>query len=113
MKRLPTPFLFQLKSGDSYLRIRKKDGVQIFDVKKDRWIEYWQNLPCDVWLVIRTSEGKIRWMNATQYLKTHSTLEMPVKQIVFDGVDFNEVALLQMRDKVVEPAVGDSHRRKE
>src|SRR6185436_1282343 len=39
----------QLKSGNSYLRTRKGDGREIFDVKDDRHLEYWINLPVDVY----------------------------------------------------------------
>jgi Domain of unknown function (DUF4365) len=91
----------QLKSSDSYLRERKTDEAEIFDVQKERWFENWHSLTYDVWLVIRTSDGKIRWMNVTEYLKINSTAEKPVNQVVFEGVDFNEVALLEMRDKLV------------
>ncbi|MFZ4765314.1 MAG: DUF4365 domain-containing protein [Roseimicrobium sp.] len=31
----------QLKSGNSYLRTRKGDGSEVFDVKDDRHLEYW------------------------------------------------------------------------
>jgi small GTP-binding protein len=91
----------QLKSGDTYLRERKKDGAEIFDIKKERWAEYWQSLAYAVMLVIRTSDGRIRWMNATAYLRKSASADKPVKQIVFEGADFNETALLQMRDELL------------
>jgi hypothetical protein len=91
----------QLKSGDSYLRERKRDGVEIFDIKKERWAEYWQSLAYDVWLVIRTSDKKIRWMNATEYLRKNTAADKAVRQIVFSGADFNGEALLQARDKLL------------
>ncbi len=58
----------QLKSGNSYLRTRKSDGSEVFDVTKERHLEYWIGQPVDVYLVIRqtdeTSGGQtIRWMN--------------------------------------------------
>jgi GTPase SAR1 family protein len=92
----------QLKSGDSYLRKRKTDELEVFDVKKERWAEYWQSQPCDVWLIVRTSDGKIRWMNTTEYLRRNSSAG-PVKHIVFDAVEFNEVSLLRLRDELVPP----------
>jgi len=96
-----TKLYLQLKSGDSYLRERKTDGSVMFEVHNELWAENWQRLAYDVMLVIRTADGKVRWMNVTEYLKKHSTREKPVKQIVFEGVDFNEVALLEMRDKLL------------
>jgi hypothetical protein len=41
----------------------------IFDVKKPRHLDYWQNQPVDVFLVIRDDTGTIRWMNITRCLK--------------------------------------------
>ncbi|MBS0265400.1 MAG: DUF4365 domain-containing protein [Planctomycetes bacterium] len=90
----------QLKSGDSYLRERKRDGAQIFEIKKERWATYWQSLAYDVWLIVRTSNGRVRWMNASEYLRT-SSASGPVKQIVFDAVDFDEVSLLSLRDRLL------------
>ncbi|NTU53059.1 MAG: DUF4365 domain-containing protein, partial [Chlorobiaceae bacterium] len=60
----------QLKSGNSYLRTRRRDGTEIFDVKSERHLDYWLIQPVDDWLVIsqtdeRTGEETIRWMNVT------------------------------------------------
>jgi GTPase SAR1 family protein len=90
----------QLKSGDSYLRHLKGDGAEVFDIKKERWAEYWQSLAYDLWLIIRSSDGRIRWMNATNYLRKNTSGEAPVKRIVFDAVEFDEVALLRVRDEL-------------
>ena len=64
----------QLKSGNSYLRTRKGDGSEVFDVSNDRHLEYWISQPVDVYLVIRqtdelSGQQVIRWMNVTRYLK--------------------------------------------
>jgi DNA-directed RNA polymerase subunit RPC12/RpoP len=87
----------QLKSGDSYLETRK-DGREVFKIKKDRHAEYWQAHEYPVMLVIRTSDGQIRWMNVTEYLKKQGKA---VKQIVFDGEPFTAASLWRMRDKIV------------
>ncbi len=86
----------QLKSGNSYLRVRKTDDVEIFDVKNERHLAYWQNQPVDVYLVIRqqderTGEAVIRWMNVTRYLKERE--DKASKQIVFKGskLDMSEI----------------------
>jgi len=87
----------QLKSGDSYLYQRKKDGKEIFQIKNFRHAEYWhpdnQNYP--VMLVIRTSDEQIRWMNVSAYLMEHSK---QTKQIVFEGEPFTALNLMQLRD---------------
>ena len=46
----------QLKSGNSYLRTRKGDGSEVFDVTDDRHLEYWISQPVDVYLVIRQTD---------------------------------------------------------
>ena len=52
----------QLKSGDSYTRQRRGDGAEIFTLKKQRHAEYWMSQAFPVLLVIRNSEGEVRWM---------------------------------------------------
>ena len=90
----------QLKSGDSYLRKRKRDDKEIFQIKKKRQAEYWQAHEYPVMLVIRTSDGQIRWMNVTDYLREHSAA---TRQIVFDGEPFTALNVARMRDQVLKP----------
>src|SRR5262249_39245316 len=70
----------QLKSGDSYLTERKRDGTEVFAIKNERWADYWQAQAYPVMLVIRTSDGRIRWMDVTHYLKENSRGGRPVTQ---------------------------------
>ena len=56
-------FIFlQSNSGDSYTRKRKKDGTEVFTIKDERHARYWMASPFPVQLVIRSSEGEVRWM---------------------------------------------------
>ena len=76
----------QLKSGDSYLRLRKADEKEIFDVQNERHLEYWVSQPVDVYLVIRQTDevsggSSIRWMNLTRYLKARKDKQS--RQIIF------------------------------
>jgi len=90
----------QLKSGDSYLRTRRKDGAEIFRIRKPRHAEYWQQQAYPVMLVIRTSDGTIRWMDVSAYLKKKSKgRKTPVRQIVFEGEPFTADSVRRMRDK--------------
>jgi len=50
-------------------------------------------------LVIRTSDGEIRWMNVTEYLKKHGE---KTKQIEFDGEPFTAVNVMKLRDRLVK-----------
>lgn len=92
----------QLKSGDSYLYRRKSDGAEIFQIKKQRWATYWREHAYPVMLVIRTSDGEIRWMNVTKYLEETSKGQgTPVKQIVFESQPFTALNLLRLRDRLL------------
>jgi GTPase SAR1 family protein len=91
----------QLKSGNSYLRTRRSDGKEVFDVKNDRHLEYWTSQPVDVYLVIRQTDERtnvetIRWMNATHYLKNRENKKS--RQIIFDGEALTMQALWKLRD---------------
>lgn len=87
----------QLKSGDSYLYERKGDGKEIFTVKNKRHIDYWQSQPCDVFLVHRSSDGVIRWMNVSEYLRGRK--DKKSKQIEFTGEPFTVYTLLRLREE--------------
>lgn len=91
----------QLKSGNSYLRTRRSDSVEIFDVKNERHLDYWLSQPVDVFLVIRqtderTVEESIRWMNVTSYLRNWKDKQS--RQIVFDGELLTMKAVWSLRD---------------
>ncbi|HKQ77659.1 MAG TPA: TIR domain-containing protein [Blastocatellia bacterium] len=90
----------QLKSGDSYLESRK-DGREIFKIKNPHHAAYWRLHVYQVMLVIRTSDGVIRWMNVTDHLKRQGKA---VNQVVFDGEPFTAQSLWRMRDKVLARA---------
>ena len=88
----------QLKSGDSYLYNRQRDETEIFTITKPRHAEYWQAHEYPVMLVIRTSDGEIRWMNVTDYLKKHGK---QTKQIVFAGEPFTALNVSRLRDRLL------------
>ncbi|MBS4098683.1 MAG: TIR domain-containing protein [Sulfuricella sp.] len=95
----------QLKSGNSYLRERQRDGSEVFDVKDERHLEYWINQPVDVYLVIRQKdelrrEENIRWMNVTQYLKARR--DKTSRQIIFSGEKLDMHAVWRVRDGFFE-----------
>lgn len=92
----------QLKSGNSYLRTRKGDGSEVFDVKDDRHLEYWINQPVDVYLVIRqkykmSGVEMIRWMNVTRYLKARK--DKKSRQIIFTGEKLDMESVWKVRDE--------------
>ncbi|HQR36212.1 MAG TPA: DUF4365 domain-containing protein, partial [Blastocatellia bacterium] len=85
----------QLKSGDSYLTKRQRDGAEVFQIKNERWADYWRQQAYPVLLVIRTSDGEIRWMDVSEYLKR---AQQPAKQIVFAGERFDVMSVRRWRD---------------
>ena len=92
----------QLKSGDSYLRERKSDGAEIFTIKDERWASYWMASAFPVLLVIRNSDGEVRWMRIDDYLKRESENgAKPVKHIIFDGERLDVMSVRRWRDRVL------------
>ena len=92
----------QLKSGDSYLSERKRDGAQIFRIPKARHATYWREQAFPVLLVIRTSDGEVRWMEIRDYLKRKSDDgKKTVKQIVFEGERFDVMSVRRWREKAL------------
>jgi WD40 repeat protein/GTPase SAR1 family protein len=93
----------QLKSGDSYLRQRKYDGKEMFTIGNQRHVDYWQSHAYPVMLVIRTSDGQIRWMNVTDYLRKEKVQYMATqttRQIIFEGEPFTALSVMDLRDKL-------------
>ena len=92
----------QLKSGDSYLRKRKRDGAEVFTVKEERWARYWMGQAFPVMLVVRNSEGEVRWMEVRDWLKRASDNgKKAVRQIVFEGERFDVMSVRRWRDRVL------------
>jgi hypothetical protein len=91
----------QLKSGDSYLTDRKRDGAKVFQIRNERWADYWQQQAYPVMLVIRTSDGEIRWMDVSAWLKRETAGGRRVTQIVFEGERFSALSLREWRDRIV------------
>ena len=57
-----------------------------------------------VMLVIRNSEGEIRWMEVREWLKKATDNgQKPVKQIIFDGERFDVMSVRRWRDRLLNP----------
>jgi len=103
----------QLESGNSYLRTRKGDGSEVFDVKDDRHLSYWVSQPVDVYLVIRqtdeTGGGQIiRWMNVTRHLKARK--DKTSRQIIFAGEKLDMESVWKVRDGFFPPPNGKAQK---
>jgi hypothetical protein len=80
---------------------RRSDGAEVFQIKNPRWADYWQQQAYAVMLVIRTSDGEIRWMDVSAYLKRESTGGKTVRQVVFAGERFDAVSVQHWRKKIL------------
>jgi small GTP-binding protein len=95
-----TKLYLQLKSGDSYLHKRKKDGTETFTIKDERHVRYWMAQAFPVLLVIRNSEGEVRWMEVREWLRnTSENGKKTVKHIVFEGERFDVMSVRRWRDR--------------
>ena len=105
----------QLKAGNSYLR-RKRDGTEIFGIKKQSWVRYWLKQDRPVLLVIGTFPDEaeepgsgskerfadIRWMEISELLRRQSDNgKKPVKQIVFKGERLDALSVRRWRDRTL------------
>ena len=91
----------QLKSGDSYLN-EGKSGKEVFKIKDQRHVEYWMAQAFPVLLVIRRSDGEVRWMEVRDYLiRMSENGTKPVKQIVFVGDRFDVASIRRWREKIL------------
>ena len=90
------------KSGDSYLKKRQRDDKEIFPIKNARWAEYWQQQAYTVMLVVRTSDGEIRWMDISTYLKREAGGgQKDIKQIEFKGERFDVMSVRRWRERAL------------
>jgi hypothetical protein len=91
----------QLKSGNSYLKRRKRDGMEVFRIKNQRWADYWQRQAYTVMLILRASDGEIRWMDVSAYLKREGFAGTKMKQIIFAGERFDALSVQNWRKKIL------------
>ena len=90
----------QLKSGDSYLYERRRDGKEIFTIREERHARYWMDQAFPVMLVIRDSDGEIRWMEVRDWLLNASDGgRKRVNQIVFEGERFDVMSVRRWRER--------------
>lgn len=92
----------QLKSGDSYISKRKRDDAEIFKIPKGRHVKYWMDQAFPVILVIRTSDGNIRWMEIRDHLKSVTNGgKRSVRQIEYVGERFDVLAVRGWREQAL------------
>ena len=63
-------------------------------------------------LVIRSSDGTIRWMDVSAYLSKIGREERAGRQILFSGEAFTAAAVQRLRDRFVRPPARFAETRK-
>jgi len=91
----------QLKSGDSHLTPRERDGANVFRIKNERLLKYWKEYNCPVYLIIRHGPNQTEWMDIRAYLRQHSGEENP-QLVRFQGDPFTHISVLEVRRRVLE-----------
>jgi small GTP-binding protein len=89
----------QLKAGDSYDREPRGDGTEILTVREDSLVRSRKNQAFPVMLVVRNSDGEVRWMDIRGYfkratVKTHHLL----RQVAFEGERFDVTSVRRWRE---------------
>ncbi len=103
--------MIQAKCGNSYLRERKRDAVEVFDMEH-KWAIYWAKQTCPVMLVIGTfPDGRfgrekvrfaeVRWMEVGEYCREEIKAGRKVTKIEFRGEPLTTANILKWREKVL------------
>jgi hypothetical protein len=95
----------QLKSGDSHLSHRRIKGkrVEVFAIKDERHARYCMSQAFPVMLVVRSSDGIVRWMDIREYLQRESTGNRnAVRRIVFTAERFDVMSVRRWRDHLID-----------
>jgi hypothetical protein len=72
---------------------------EVFTIKEEGHARYWMQQAFPVLLVIRNSEGQVRWMEVRDLLKRASDNgEKPMVQIVFEGQRFDVMSVHRWRE---------------
>lgn len=93
----------QLKSGDSHINRRKRDGAEIFRIRHKDHADHWMQQAYPVFLVIANSQGEIRWMEIRDCLMRESgNSKKPLSQLVFTGEPFDVESIHSWRSRVLD-----------
>eukprot|EP00762_Andalucia_godoyi_P004909 ANDGO_01389.mRNA.1 hypothetical protein len=98
-------FYLQLKSCDSHL-YKRANGDEVFRIPNVRHHKYWSESSSYVFLVVRSSNGDIRWMAIREHLRQlhadHPNID--IHQIIFQGEPFSIASIRQWRERVLHEA---------
>jgi small GTP-binding protein len=91
-----------LESIDSGLRGSESDGTEVFSIPNERDAQYWMAQAFPVLLVIRISDGTVRWLDLRDLLKQASDGgKNVIRQIRFQGERFDVMSVRRWRERVL------------
>jgi Domain of unknown function (DUF4365) len=74
----------------------------MFRIKDQRHARYWMAQSFPVLLVIRNTNGEVRWMEVRDWLKRKiDNGKRMVKQIIFEGERFDVMSVRRWRDRIL------------
>jgi WD40 repeat protein len=90
-------------SGKDTLEIgRGAHGDEVVRIKNPEWADQWRQKEHPLMLVLRTSDGEIRWMNVSDYFKQEGLDgQKPVDRIEFDGERFDIASVGRWRERLL------------
>lgn len=89
----------QLKSGNSHLRPRTRDGTRLFRIDKVRHANYWADQAFPVMLVVGDDSGAVEWMEIRDPLRRQRERgDWPPKVITFVGQRFDTMSVRRWRE---------------
>ena len=88
----------QLTSSGNYRRRVGGDRSEVIEIEDREHAERWQASDHPVMMAVRDADGKIRWMNVTEYLKAHGAK----KPILFDGEPFTAINVHKMWQRLTQ-----------
>ncbi len=88
----------QLRTGDLCLTRRRRDGAEIFKIKRPRRAKAWMQQDFPVLLIVRNSKGTTRWMDISNYLRNKDSNGKQRVRIVFLGERFDVMSVRRWRD---------------
>ena len=89
------------REGAASISVHQPSAVFKVQIKNPRWADYWQQQAYAVMLVIRRSDGEIRWMDVSASLKRESAGGKAVREIVFEGERFDVMSVRRWRDRLL------------
>jgi small GTP-binding protein len=91
----------QLKWRTSYVRLRRQNNLEVFEIKEKTDAYYWMRQAFPVLFVHRGLDGVVRWMDVRELLRGEQLNNESSAEVIFDGERFDVMSIRRWRDKVL------------